>query len=465
MISASLSPRTLNEVLDPARINYTSEFHLLDNLLAKLVSFDENGNYLLDLASDIQKIDDLNYKIKIKDRKFSNGEKITIKDVRSSIERNIRIGGAHISLNDSIQEIQDSNDALAIKLKKPLKSLFYYLSLPDLGILHRDQYSKETLHASDFTKVTSGAFYYQCINSCSLLKNKYFSSDLEYPNEVKLYSPFKLNIVNELMANRIHLGQVGLDDFLAKQEEVTSKESLKFLGNKTDSLTYLYFNKHSKNKVTINERKWLYSKIAKSFEILDQYKNISAKTIQYFPPESIAHIDTLEINDLEDGQNTPERFKSGITIHTFTTSSKVTIWDQVKHLEKIHGLKIQIVADIPPAELETKLKEGKIDIVLSIMSSDYRVPVEALNFEFFSPNSNATDETGEIKKLYNEYQKSNSIDEDSQCLKKISKIILDNAYFVPIFTSASPYFYNSDKVDFGALNSLFAFNFWKIKAK
>src|SRR5690606_14141728 len=118
--------------------------------------------------------------------------------------------------------------------------------------------------------------------------------------------------------------------------------------------------------------------------------------------------------------------------------------------------KIKIFADIPPAELEEKLKEGKIDIILSIMSSDYRVPVEALNFEFFSPSSNATDETGEITKLYNQYQKSNSPDEDSRYLKNISKVILDNAYFVPIFTSASPYFYNSDRVDFGNLNSLFA---------
>lgn len=465
MISASLNPRSLEEVLDPARINYTSEFHLLDNLLIKLVSFDENGNYLLDLASDIKKLDDLNYKIKIKDRFFSNGEKITIKDVRFSVERNMRIGGAHISLNDSIMEIQDEDNTLILKLKKPLKSLFYYLSLPDLGILHRDQYTKETLHASDFTKISSGAFYYQCTTHCALLRNKFFSSVNNYPDEVKLYSPFKLNIINELLAGKIDMGQVGLDDFLGKQKEVKSKENLKFLGNKTDSLTYLYFNKHSKNKVSIQERRWLYSKIAGSFNILNQHADISTKTLQYFPPESIAHVDSLSIKDIEVNYDTPERFKNGIVIHTFTTSSKVTIWDQVKSLENIAGLNIKIIADIPPTELETKLKEGSIDIVLSIMSSDYRVPVEALNFEFFSPHSNATDETGEIMALYNRYQNSRSPEEDEEYLTRISKVILDNAYFIPIFTSASPCFYNSDRIDFGGLNSLFAFNFWKVKTK
>ena len=466
-VTVSLKPKGLEEILDTSKINYTSEFHLLDNLVIKLVSLDEGGNYILELASEIKKVNDVLYELKIKDAKFSNNEKITLSDVRSTLLRNVKLGGAHVSLAQFVKSVEVSEDKLVIALKRPEKTFLYYLSLPDLGILHKTQYEKDELIARDFNSVTSGPFLYKCDSYCFLAKNEKFYGPKTYPGKIKLVDPFKMPIINELIEEKIDIGQVGVGDYIKKRKELSTKDSLHFLGTKSDALTYLFFNKYQKRPINLNERIWLYQKITSNFEVPSHYNDLARKTLQYFPPESPAYIENIQSSPLPsiDLDKIPERFKDGIKIHTYTTAPKVTIWEMVKKLEEIRGLKINVLNDVEPSQYDQRLKKGDIDIFVGIMSSDYRIPVEAISFEFFSPDSKLIDESGNIKKLFNSYQLTNETVEEKQLLQSISREIYNSAYVVPLFHSAIPLFYNANTVDFGGLNHLFAFNFWKIKSR
>lgn len=92
VISVALNPKQLNEKLDTVRIEYTREFHLLENLTSKLIALDETGEYKLELASSIVKKNNTEYLIQIKETYFSNGEKITLEDVMRTLDRAVKYG-------------------------------------------------------------------------------------------------------------------------------------------------------------------------------------------------------------------------------------------------------------------------------------------------------------------------------------------------------------------------------------
>jgi MarR-like DNA-binding transcriptional regulator SgrR of sgrS sRNA len=197
MLTVLLNPKKLDSHLDPLSIPYTNDFYLLENLTVKLLSLDEKGNYQLDLAKSIKPLNERSYLIAIKESYFSNGELITSEDVKRTILRSAGVATSHTILKDLIESVEViSKTELRVLLKKPVRSFFYYLSLPDFGILHRDQYSKSKLIAQDFVNITSGPFSYSFDGKdYFLIKNSgYRLSESSYFEKVKLLSYFEKNL-------------------------------------------------------------------------------------------------------------------------------------------------------------------------------------------------------------------------------------------------------------------------------
>lgn len=468
-LTVSLNPPQLDDTLDTRTILYTSQFHLLENLTARLVRLDEAGDYQYDLATEIKKITDKKYSIKIKDTYFTNGEKVTLQDVKKTIERVIRLGSSNTSLADIIDCLEIFNDELIIKLKKPSKSLFYYFSLPDLGILHSTQLKMENLKAKDFQSITSGPFRYDHLDGDYYLvkNNNYKLTNNTFPERIKLISPFKSDTLEGILNHRIDLGQVSIDSFLENKDLFNRHKDFELLGTESDTLTYLFFNPNSKLYKIREFRKWIICNIQSEFKIPNEYEKYTSRSFQYFSPESKAYLADSDLTQLltKICSSKPYNFPRKIIIKTYTTAYSVTFEPVVRILERIPGLKIEIQADVAPKDVMKLKQTGEYDLFLNIMTTDYRIPVEAINFEYFSPHPNLKDTTGRIKQLFHTYRTATNEEEENNLLKRISSQMLKDEQIIPLFHSVMPLVYNKNKVDASGLSHLFLFNFWKLKIK
>ena len=471
MITAALSPRKLDATLDPRKIYYTSEFHILENLLTRLVAQDENGEFQKELASEIKSIDDLEFYIKIKDASFSNGETITLVDVKESLERTIKTGSAHVKLDGILDFIKIENDSLVIRLKKKSKSFIYFLSLIDMGILHKTQYQKEILTASDFVNITSGPFTYLSNDKQEffLKKNRFYKfATVDYPELVHIKSTMGINAIKEMIDGKIDLGQVKTNDLVTHEKDLKSKDFV-LMGTPSDTLSYILFNKNSAIFRDKDAREWIIAKIQHHFILKPGFEKFAKRSFQYFPPESRAYLQNDELGDyfkkLEKTlSKKPAQVPNELIIKTFTTAFNVGFEPLLRELENIPDLKIKIENDVKPNEISNFMRRDDWSFFLNFMASDYRISVEAINFEYFSPNRNLIDTTGKIEKLYEEFQTANSELEEQQSLKKISMQMLSDGQFIPLCHSVIPVMYNPKKIDLGNLSHFFIFNFWKLKA-
>ena len=97
-----------------------------------LLTFDQNYNLKLELAKDIQKIDDKNYRTIITDNaKFSDGTYITSKDIEFSVQQVIAGNNPYKDITQNIVSTTIENDkSIIFTLKEPKKDFEYYLNFP-----------------------------------------------------------------------------------------------------------------------------------------------------------------------------------------------------------------------------------------------------------------------------------------------------------------------------------------------
>lgn len=468
MIVVSLAPQKVDGTLDPLDTQYTNQFYLLENLTSRLVALDKTGQYKLDLAESIVEGHEREYIIKIKECFFSNGERVSLEDVKNSLDRTINNGSRHVDLKNVVEKTEIKNNSLYVYFTKNSKPFLYYLSLPDMGILHKSQYTKTKLLGSDFLEVSSGPYKYHFDgNNYFLIKNNYYSlGPTNYPDKVKLLGSWGFDIMDMTLKGELNLGQVSLRKYLAKKDNIAKRNNIRIIGVPSDSLTYIVFNEHSLTFKKESHRRWLRTVIDKHISVPAEYENIARRTKQYFPPESKAFLPEAEVESILKEiaiEARPQDFPSQINIHTYTTGFDVTIEPLIRKLETISGLKIKILDTIDPFAKMDKLKNGEIDLFIEIMSTDVRVPVEAINFEFFSKGAVLKDNNGYVRKHFDNYLDAKSDYEEVRSLQEISRLIIRNDQIIPLFHNAIPVVYDASKIDLEGLSHLFIFNFWKLK--
>ncbi|MCM2351936.1 MAG: ABC transporter substrate-binding protein [Bacteriovoracaceae bacterium] len=468
MVTVALAPQKIGLVLDPLSTEYTNQFYLLENLTQRLVSLDETGNYKFELAQSITKTNELEFVIKIKNGFFSNGEPITLVDVKKSLDRTISRGSQHVDLKEYVSKTEIKNDALYVYLRKYSKNFLYYLSLPDMGILHPDQYSKDVITCDDFIRVASGPFsYFYDGKDYFLLKNQFYSiTQTNYPEKVKLIGSWGYDIMDMTLKGDLTLGQVGLRKYLAKIDQLSEKSKVRIIGTPSDSLTYIIFNEKSSSFKNKEHRRWLRTIIDKNFSVPVKYQDLGRRSKQYFPPESKAFLSEEKVDEVLKQQylkSKPADFPENVNIYTYTSAYDVTLEPLLKQLELIPDINIKIHDTIDPYKKAEMFKNGEIDIFIQIMSTDVRMPVEAINFEFFSQDAALKDFDGSVRNHFDTYLATKSSDLEIESLQEISKAILRNDQMIPLFHSAIPIAYDSTQVNLEGLSHLFIFNFWKMK--
>ena len=97
-----------------------------------ILTFDQNYNLKLELAKDIQKVNELNYRIILVDNaKFSDGTDITSKDVEFSVQQIIAGNNPYKDIIQNIVSTTIENDkSIIFTLKEPKKDFEYYLNFP-----------------------------------------------------------------------------------------------------------------------------------------------------------------------------------------------------------------------------------------------------------------------------------------------------------------------------------------------
>lgn len=456
--------------MDPARIYFLNEYYILENLTVRLVEMDTKVGYKFMLASSIDQKSDTEFHVKIKATSFSNGEPITLLDVKNSFERAILNKGSHIALGEIVQNLEIKNNALVIKLKKHVNDFLYYLTLADLSILHNSQIKKDEILVEDWEKVSSGPYTYSVEgDDIYLVQNpSYKLSDLDYPKRVKLLTARGRDTFVDFKKGEVDLGEFNLNSYERHLSEVSQLSDLKMIGNTGDMINFLALNVgHEKFKNAYN-RKWIQKKMLLEYSLDSKYKNVARKAFQFFTPQVRGFVEEEKIinyvkgwNDI-DTSKVPEDLKNGIKIHTYQRAFEVTLKGAIDSLESTLGIPVKVEATVPSSEFETFIKKKDYEIFLGVTAMDQVIVGESINLYYFSSSPMFQDVNGEIKKLMSKYQHAD-VSKTLQYLNDIAFQMVSDSECVPVFYVASPFFYNKSKLDISELDEMTYFNLWKIK--
>jgi len=268
-------------VLDPANIRTGVEWTLLLNIHGTLISEGQNGKFSPRIASS-WKIDKLNNEVIFhidKNAKFSNGIKVTSKDVALTFNylatqkgtTKYRLGEEFLLKNKNEGIVIIDNDTFKIKTRKPLGTLFPLLSAGDFGILFHKNLDKKG--SWEWWEVTSGDYYIDKVtkNLIELKKNQH-----AYHNGIN-----KLRYVNfDNMLDLKKWYQKSPQTRLIRLMEISELHDIDekhILHGRPFFVRYIIFPKS--NKQNIDTRQAVLS------ELRDVYKKVTnQKTFQIIPP-------------------------------------------------------------------------------------------------------------------------------------------------------------------------------------
>ncbi len=470
LLTISMTPLKRGTVMDPTRIYFLNEYYLIENLTVRLVEIDAQVGYKLMLASEISKPNDREVHIKIKDAYFSSGEKISLTDVKNTLDRARKNINSQVPLKEIIHEISISGDTLKIFLKKKVNDFLYFLTLADLSILHSSQAEKKEILIEDWEKVSSGPFKYVIEGEdIFLVKNPHYKlSSSNYPDKIKLLSSKSRDSFVDFKEDKIDFGEFNLNSYEKHLTSLSTQKNLQVIGNTGDMINFFTLNaNHPKFKSEYN-RRWVLKKILLNFKLDSKYNPIAKKALQFFTPYVKGFLDEKEIlkeinswTDIDTNIIPPE-LKNGFTVSTYIRAFEVSVKGAFDSLSDILGIPVTIENNVSPLEIEKFINKREFEVFLGITSMDQIVVGESINLYYFSSSPHFKDVNGKIKVLMNEYQ-TTDLSKTPEVVNRIALQMTKDAECVPLFYVASPFFFNKEKVDVSALDEMTYFNLWKIK--
>lgn len=150
----------LPQSIDPSSVTSFTEYVLIQQLTRGLVKYDSFGQLTGDVATEWRiSAESKTFQFKLNpDTRFSDGARVTAKDVVGSINRQMLRGQTiHYNFSDvaSVKELGELE--LEITLKQSDHLFITKLTLPEFGILHSSDYTKPLTKTCEW-KVTSGHF-------------------------------------------------------------------------------------------------------------------------------------------------------------------------------------------------------------------------------------------------------------------------------------------------------------------
>lgn len=473
-----------SDIMDPAKLRFAQEYIVIDNVTAKLVEVNGNSGYRNELAKEVKFSEDkMEIDITLKNAVFSDGSPITAKDVEMSLKRAIIKGTPHANIknlwvgSDKLTSIDQNIDGLQVlsdkklklKLTHPTKEILFFMSLIDLAVLHKTQYEKDTIHLSDWEKVTSGPYHVSYTESgvLKLVANpKSNNFDKSIPSEVTFESYKGDDVINRLKDKSLDFGVITFNDYLQNMETVESVTDFDIVSNKTDGIVHINLNSNSKIFKKDENRRWVQKKILEAYKIDKKYGSVASKAKQFFLPNAKGHISEAEIDSVlkdVDISKVPSDLKEGFTIKTIEGMKYYMPSDLSKTLSEVLGIRVTIDATIPGSQYMKLLQDRNFDAMIIGTGMSYRVLGEALNLQYLSKNPSLLDPTGKITKLLKKYQNKENNDEEFKIIEKIMTQMVEDSECIPLYYFSSPMFIKNKTLEAKNINVIDSIRFYKMR--
>lgn len=178
-----------------------------------LLTFDQNYNLKLELAKDIQKIDDKNYRAIITENaKFSDGTDITSKDIEFSVQQVIAGNNPYKEITQNIVSTTIENDkSIIFTLKEPKKDFEYYLNFPITKKIDIEVFNDKNRYP---IPVQSGKYWFKEMKNTTaiyVVNTNYYNQDFKpiineiyvttYNSMGEIYNAFKAGNVDIITTN------------------------------------------------------------------------------------------------------------------------------------------------------------------------------------------------------------------------------------------------------------------------
>jgi len=359
-ITALLKPITKGSIIDPAKVRLAAEYYYIENMTIRLIELLNSGEYENQLAENIEyKNGKKDIYFTIKDAFFSDGTKITTRDIVNTIKRAILIGSPHSNPKDFIrgantlksldQEIEGlkiiDSKSFRLGLTNPMKEILYFLQLADYGVLHSSQYSKKLLKAEDWMKVTSGPYHLN--DDLNFEANK---TVLNFNKKMpKLVVPEYFEdreLLNRLRKNNLHTGTIKFSDYVKIKEELKLFSDLTVFGGIGDGIVTLTLNINSNKFESIKTRQWLQKKILEGYKIKKDQESYMKKAYQYFLPGAKGYVDENQVKHILADINLteiPKELKNGISIRTLESMKNYVPETFKEDVESALGIPVTII--------------------------------------------------------------------------------------------------------------------------
>ena len=463
-INALISYDITDNILDPTDTTITYKYQLLDNLNIKLIDLNKQNDYELLLAESIDtSADKKTYRIKIRDAVFSNGDSIQARDVINSLKRLILSGSSHVPLKNHVQDaerltriednisglVEISTSTLEIKLKKPVKDFLYYLTLADTGILHKTLHLKDKISLSDYI-IVSGA--YTLINKTLIANTRFLFFDKGMPQEIRLK-----NVPATFSKELISENEIGLTSFFDKNlnDCFELPKPYKLSSNNHNFVVFLLINTSKKPLDSADYRRSLAKKIQD--QIITPPKNpYFLKAHQYFIPGSKGFTSITKHYETEN----KTKFDTKINIESTPGTMKYIykgLSEQLSSSEVVNKINFTETID----QMLKKIREGNFDTYLIPASMNYNIISESLNLLYSEKNGIAKNPNEKIKSLLEKYQSEDIPDFGAE----ITQLMNDESEVIPLFYTASPFFYNEDRINLNMVNLNESLAFWRMRVK
>lgn len=460
-----LQPIKINTtVLDPAHFSFIYEYQYLENLTLRLFELNSKGLYQNMLADKVTENNDgTEFKIKIKDTYFFNGEKIVSQDIVNSFKRVILLGSAHTdpknlfldgeklkNLSDDIRGLEVlSENELMIRLKRKNSEFFYFLQLVDFAILPKEFVEKDKILVSDWEKNSSGAyklFYCEALERYTFKLNpRFLYGNPHSPLDIRpfSYSEFIAQITNVKDFN-IEFGQLSYAIFRDYYDFFETHDQLNLYSQFTDNIVTLDLNIKSKKFSDQKVRQWIQKRIYLNFLKNRDIKH-SQKATQYYLPGSKGYLKNSTIEMILKDINIneiPKVLKDGITIKTFTTMEKHILRDIEQELNQSLGIpiKIEYTVKLQDYDQDINLKREH-DAFLSANSMSYKVLTEALRLVYNPKSPTYLDPSGNIKFYMDEFLENGKLSSGKNNITRIISQMVVDSECVPLHYTATPIFY------------------------
>jgi peptide/nickel transport system substrate-binding protein len=198
--------------MDPAAAGVYTSLQVLDNIFSKLITMDENGQFVSELATSWSQPDALTYIFNlVDDATFHNGEKFTASDVKYTFERiaNPKTASSYASAYTSIKSIEVvSPTKVAFHLSEPFAPLLTNLAQ------NGEIVNQKAIESSDPTRkpVGTGPFeFVEWVQNDHITVKKfagYFKSGEPYLDQIV----FKFLAVDQSRIQALQSGQLDWAD-------------------------------------------------------------------------------------------------------------------------------------------------------------------------------------------------------------------------------------------------------------